>query len=184
MSIRAISNDIRFAIGHPKNFVLPGFLIYCLSIKTDQSTRDLIANMKLVAIPELIRGMRIVICDDSIVRGTQLRKMIREKLLLHGAKEAHLRIACPPLMFPCIYNQSTHTAKELAARRAIRAMEGKDTEDVGEFLGRESPKYAEMVETIARKLGVNSQLYQDLNDMASAIGRPIDSICQYCWTGR
>lgn len=151
---------------------------------SDQSTRDLIANMKLVAIPELIRGKRIVICDDSIVRGTQLRKMIKDKLLSHGAKEVHLRIACPPLMFPCIYNQSTRTAKELAARRAIRALKGKDIDNVEEFLGRESPKYAEMVETIARELGANSLMYQDLNDMSSAIGRPIDSICQYCWTGR
>ncbi len=151
---------------------------------SDQSTRDLIANMKPVAIPELIRGKRIVICDDSIVRGTQLRKMIKDKLLSHGAKEVHLRIACPPLMFPCIYNQSTRTAKELAARRAIKALEGKDIDNVEEFLGRESPKYAAMVETIARELGANSLMYQDLKDMSSSIGRPIDSICQYCWTGR
>ncbi len=151
---------------------------------TDQSTRDLIANMKLVAIPELIWGKRIVICDDSIVRGTQLRKMIKEKLVAHGAKEVHLRIACPPLMFPCIYNQSTRTTKELAARRAIRALEGEDIEDVREFLGRKSPKYAKMVETVARELGANSLMYQDLSDMASAIGRPIEKICKYCWIGQ
>jgi amidophosphoribosyltransferase len=150
---------------------------------TDQSTRDLIANMKLVAIPELIRGKRIVICDDSIVRGTQLRKMIKEKLIAHGAKEVHLRIACPPLMFPCIYNQSTRTARELAARRAIRTLEGKDIEEVGEFIGQQSPKYAKMVKTIAGELGADSLMYQDLNDMASAIGRPIDRICKFCWTG-
>jgi amidophosphoribosyltransferase len=151
---------------------------------SDQSVRDLIANMKLVAIPDLIRGKRIVMCDDSIVRGTQLRKMITDKLLAHGAKEVHLRIACPPLMFPCIYNQSTRTTKELAARRAIRALEGKDIQDVTEYLDRKSPKYEKMVATIAQELGANSLMYQGLEDMATAIGLPVDGICTHCWTGR
>jgi amidophosphoribosyltransferase len=151
---------------------------------SDQSTRDLIADMKLIAIPELIEGKRIVICDDSIVRGTQLRKMIKEKLLAHGAKEVHLRIACPPLMFPCMYNQSTRTAGELAARKAIRILIGKDAQDVSEYLDRNSPKYQKMVDTVARELGANSLMYQGLEDMASAIGRPVDKICTFCWTGR
>ncbi len=151
---------------------------------SEQSTRDLIANMKLIAIPELIQGKRIVICDDSIVRGTQLRKMIKEKLLVHGAKEVHLRIACPPLMFPCVYNQSTRTTKELAARRAIRLLEGSDIREVGEYLDRKSPKYEKMVATVARELGANSLMYQGLEDMASAIGLPIDGICKFCWTGQ
>jgi amidophosphoribosyltransferase len=151
---------------------------------SDQMTRDLIANMKLIAIPELIQGKRIVICDDSIVRGTQLRKLIKEKLVAHGAKEVHLRIACPPLMFPCIYNQSTRTAGELAARKAIRIIEGKDIQDVSEYLDRNSPKYRKMVETVARELGANSLMYQGLEDMASAIGRPVDNVCTFCWTGR
>ena len=151
---------------------------------SDQSTRDLIADMKLIAIPELIKGKRIVICDDSIVRGTQLRKMIKEKLLAHGAKEVHLRIACPPLMFPCMYNQSTRTAGELAARKAIRILTGKDVQDVSEYLDRNSPIYQKMVDTVARELGANSLMYQGLDDMASAIGRPVDKICTFCWTGR
>jgi len=151
---------------------------------SEQSVRDLIANMKLIAIPELIRGKRIVICDDSIVRGTQLRKMITEKLLVHGAREVHLRIACPPLMFPCIYNQSTRTTGELAARRAIRLLEGKDTQEVAEYLDRKSSKHIKMVETVANELGANSLMYQGLEDMAAAIGRPVDGICKYCWIGR
>jgi amidophosphoribosyltransferase len=151
---------------------------------SDQSTRDLIADMKLIAIPELIRDKRIVICDDSIVRGTQLRKMIKEKLMSNGAKEVHLRIACPPLMFPCIYNQSTRSAGELAARSAIRKIEGRDIQDILEYLDCKSPKYAKMVETIARELGANSLMYQELKDMAEAIGRPVDKICTYCWTGQ
>jgi amidophosphoribosyltransferase len=151
---------------------------------SDQSTRDLIADMKLIAIPEIIKGKRIVICDDSIVRGTQLSKMIKEKLLVHGAKEVHLRIACPPLMFPCLYNQSTRTTGELAARKAIRILEGKDIREVGEYLGRKSPKYQQMVETVTRELGANSLMYQGLDDMATAIGRPVEKICTFCWTGQ
>jgi amidophosphoribosyltransferase len=151
---------------------------------SDQSTRDLIANMKLIAIPELIRGQRIVICDDSIVRGTQLKQMIKEKMLAHGAREVHLRIACPPLMFPCIYNQSTRSIKELAARRAIRSLEGSDIQDVEEYVDQKSPKYKKMVEAVARELGASSLMYQGLEDMASAIGRPVDKICTFCWTGK
>jgi amidophosphoribosyltransferase len=151
---------------------------------TEQSTRDLIANMKLVAIPELIRDKRIVICDDSIVRGTQLRKMIKEKLVAHGAKEVHIRIACPPLMFPCIYNQSTRTTKELAARKAIRILEGEDIPNAGEYLDPKLQKHEKMVETVKRELGANSLMYQRLDDMASAIGLPIDGLCTFCWTGK
>jgi amidophosphoribosyltransferase len=151
---------------------------------SDQSVRDLIANMKLIAIPDLIRGKRIVICDDSIVRGTQLRKMIKDKLLVHGAKEVHLRIACPPLLFPCIYNQSTRTTRELAARRAIRAIEGKDITDIAEYTDRKSPKHEKMVALIAQELGADSLMYQGLEDMAAAIGLPVDKICTHCWTGR
>jgi amidophosphoribosyltransferase len=151
---------------------------------SEQSTRDLIANMKLVAIPELIRGKRIVICDDSIVRGTQLRKMIKDKLLAHGAKEVHLRIACPPLMFPCIYNQSTRTTKELAARKAIRILEGEDIQGTGAYLDNKSPTHEKMVETVARELGANSLMYQRLDDMAAAIGVPVDRLCTYCWMGK
>jgi amidophosphoribosyltransferase len=151
---------------------------------SDQSTRTLIANMKLIAIPELIRGKRIVMCDDSIVRGTQLKRLINEKLLAHGAKEVHLRIACPPLMFPCIYNQSTRSTFELAARKAIQVLESGDLGDVSPYLDRNSPQYAKMVETIRRELWADSLVYQGLEDMASAIGLPVDQICTYCWTGK
>lgn len=151
---------------------------------SEQSTRDLIANMKLVAIPELIRGKRIVICDDSIVRGTQLRKMIKEKLMAHGAKEVHLRIACPPLMFPCVYNQSTRTLKELAARKAIRILEGADIQSADAYLDNKSPAHEKMVEMVARELGANSLMYQRLDDMAAAIGLPTERLCTYCWMGK
>jgi len=93
-----------------------------------QETRDLIARMKLIPIPEIIKGKSMVFCDDSIVRGTQLKNYTIQKLLNCGAKEIHLRIACPPLMFPCKFNYSTRTLQELAARRAIQRIEGKEVE--------------------------------------------------------
>jgi amidophosphoribosyltransferase len=123
-------------------------------------------------------------CDDSIVRGTQLGKLVKEKLVAHGAREVHLRIACPPLMFPCVYNQSTRTTGELAARRGIRILEGEDIQDVTPYLDHSSPQYGKMVETITRELGANSLMYQRLEDMASAIGLPADKICTFCWTGK
>jgi amidophosphoribosyltransferase len=110
--------------------------------------------------------------------------MIKDKLLVHGAKEVHLRIACPPLLFPCIYNQSTRTTRELAARRAIRAIEGKDITDIAEYTDRKSPKHEKMVALIAQELGADSLMYQGLEDMAAAIGLPVDKICTHCWTGR
>jgi len=87
-------------------------------------------------------------------------------------------------MFPCIYNQSTRTAGELAARKAIRILEGKDLQDISGYIDQKSLKYQKMVETVAHELGANSLVYQSLEDMASAIGRSVDEICTFCWTGR
>ena len=148
-----------------------------------QTTRDRIASMKLIAIPEIIRDKRIVLCDDSIVRGTQIRRMVKEKLLVNGAREVHIRIACPPLLFPCIYNESTRTTRELAARKAIRILEGSDIPDISGYLATGSAPYRRMVAAIAQGIGAHSLLYQDLEDMAEAIGRPLEGVCTYCWTG-
>jgi len=149
-----------------------------------QEQRDLIAKMKLIPIPEIIKGKSIVFCDDSIVRGTQLKNYTIQKLLDSGAREIHLRIACPPLMFPCKFNYSTRSSHELAARRAIRALEGKDIEDVNEYLDENSPKYKKMVEWIKKDLGATTLKYQKLEDMVKAIGLPKEKLCIYCWMGR
>jgi len=149
-----------------------------------QETRDLIAKMKLIPIPEIIKDSRIVFCDDSIVRGTQLKNYTIQKLLECGTKEIHLRIACPPLMFPCKFNYSTRSINELAARRAIRAIEGKDINDVSAYLDEDSLKYKKMVEWITRDLGVTTLKYQKLCNMISAIGLPNSKLCLYCWTGK
>ncbi len=148
-----------------------------------QKTRDLIARMKLVPIKEIINGSRIVLCEDSIVRGTQLKNFTVNKLWDNGAKEVHVRPACPPLMFPCKYCLSTRSIHELAARKAIKVLEGSDVEDVSEYIDPKTEKHKAMVEWIRKDLGVTTLRYQLLDDMVKAIGLPKDRLCLYCWTG-
>lgn len=148
-----------------------------------QETRDLIAKMKLIAIKEIIEGNSIIVCEDSIVRGTQLKNFTIKKLWDGKAKEIHVRPACPPLMFPCKFNFSTRSINELAARRAIRYLEGKDIEDVSEYTDHRSPKYKKMVDWIAKDLEVTTLRYQTVEDMVKSIGLPKEKLCLYCWTG-
>jgi amidophosphoribosyltransferase len=149
-----------------------------------QDIRDRIALMKLIANEDIIKGNRIILCDDSIVRGTQLKNFTVTKLKNAGAREVHVRPACPPLMFPCIYNLSTRSIDELAARKAIRAIEGKDIDDISEYLDPNSEKYRKMIEWIAKDLDVDSLQYMLLDDMVEAIGLPREKLCTYCWTGK
>ncbi len=150
----------------------------------DQATRDMIAKMKLIPIKEVIEGNKIVVCEDSIVRGTQLKNFTIKKLWEAGAKEIHVRPACPPLMFPCRFNFSTRTTHELAARKGIRAIEGHDPEDVSEYLDCNSEKYQQMLDWIAKDLNVTTLRYQKLKDMVKAIGLPKENLCTYCWDGK
>lgn len=149
-----------------------------------QEKRDLIAKMKLIPIPEIIKGNRIIFCDDSIVRGTQLKNYTVKKLREHGARQIHLRIACPPIMFPCKFNYSTRSIQELVARKAIKALEGSDSKNLNKYISEDSKEYKKMVSWIARDLGATTLIYQKLSDMVKAIGLPKDKLCLYCWTGR
>jgi len=149
-----------------------------------QEIRDLIATMKLIPIREIIEGNRIVLCEDSIVRGTQLKNFTVKKLWECGARQIHVRPACPPLMFPCRFCLSTRTTQELAARRAIRALEGRDIEDVSEYLDYTTEKYKKMVDWLAQDLGVTTLRYQTIDDMVKAIGLPKERLCLYCWLGQ
>jgi len=108
------------------------------------------------------------------------------KLREAGAKEVHVRPACPPLMFPCRYMLSTRDKSELVTRRAIKSLEGRDLEDeeLEEYLDHGSEKYARMVEWIAKDLGLDTLQYQRLDDMVKAIGLPEDELCLYCWNGK
>ena len=148
-----------------------------------QDIRDLVATMKLSAIRDVIQGSRMVVCDDSIVRGTQLKNYTIKKLWDNGAKEIHIRPACPPLMFPCKYTFSTRSIQELASRKAIRAIEGDDSEHIEEYLDHRSEKYRKMVEWIRKDLNVTSLKYLDIEDMVEAIGIPENQLCLYCWRG-
>jgi len=149
-----------------------------------QELRNRIALMKLIANEAIANGNRIILCEDSIVRGTQLKNYTIAKLMQAGAKEIHIRPACPPLMFPCIYNLSTRNINELVARKAIKAIEGKDIEDITDYLNPTSEKYKKMIEWIAKDLGVSSLKYQLLDDMVKAIGLPKEKLCLYCWIGK
>lgn len=148
-----------------------------------QEIRDLVATMKLCAVRDVINGNRIIICDDSIVRGTQLKNLTIKKLWDNGAKEIHVRPACPPLMFPCAYASSTRTTGELAGRKAIRALEGKEIENPEEYLDVNSAKYAQMIDWIRRDINVTTLKYLSIEDMVAAIGLPADQLCLHCWRG-
>ncbi len=149
-----------------------------------QEIRDLVAEMKLIPIREVIQGKRIILCEDSIVRGTQLKNLTVQKLWENKARELHVRPACPPLMFPCKFLRATRHINELAARKAIHSLEGKNLDEIDAYLDESSPQYAAMVEWILRDLNVTTLRYQHLEDMVQAIGLPREQLCLYCWNGQ
>jgi len=153
-------------------------------IPSSQETRDRVARMKLLPVKDIIKNKRIIFCDDSIVRGTQLKNYTVQKLREAGAKEIHFRIACPPLMFPCKFNYSTRSLKELVARRAINDIEKKEVRDIKAYLKEDSKKYKKMVDWIAKDIGIDTLKYQKLDDVVRAIGLPKEQLCLYCWTGK
>jgi amidophosphoribosyltransferase len=149
-----------------------------------QDIRDLVATMKLSAIRDVIEGSRMVVCDDSIVRGTQLKNYTIRKLWDNGAREIHIRPACPPLMFPCRYASSTRSASELASHRAIHDLEGKTPVSLEAYLDHRSAGYRDMVEWIRKDMNVTSLKYLHIEEMIDAIGLPEEQLCLYCWRGR
>lgn len=155
---------------------------------TIQSKRNLIAKMKLIAVHDLIKDKSLLLIDDSIVRGTQLRETT-EFLYASGAKEVHIRPACPPLVYGCKYLNFSRSSSEmdLITRRVIAKLEG--TEDVSEdtlqqYTDPESPKYDQMVEEIRKELNFTTLRYNRLDDMLKAVGLPEDNLCTYCWNGK
>ena len=153
---------------------------------TIQSRRDMIARMKLIPVHELIEGNRLLLIDDSIVRGTQLRETT-QFLYDAGAKEVHVRPACPPIMFGCKYiNFSRSTSEmELIARRVISKEEGENVERavLEDYANPDSDRYRLMVEKIRDQLGFTSLAYNRLDDMLEACGIERDKLCTYCWSG-
>jgi len=164
---------VKYNPGYGRSYTLPA-----------QATRDLIAKMKLIPIREIIQGQRIVVCDDSLVRGTQLKNFTIKKLMQNGAKEVHVRLACPPLLYPCKFIYSTRDIHELAARRVIARIEGGDIQDLSQYIDHTSAKHKKMIELIAEEIGVTTLKYQTVDDMVAAIGLPREKLCLYCWTGQ
>ena len=154
---------------------------------TMQSKRDLIAKMKLIPVNELINGKKLLLIDDSIVRGTQLRETT-EFLYESGAKEVHVRPACPPIMFGCKFiNFSRATSDmELIARRIIAEEEGENVDRVilDDYANPDSARYAAMLENMREKMNFTTLSFTRLDDMVKATGHPVDHLCTYCWTGK
>ncbi|MDY7011123.1 MAG: amidophosphoribosyltransferase [Planctomycetota bacterium] len=150
----------------------------------DQSVRDLVAKMKLIPVRELIEGKRLLFCEDSIVRGTQLKDTI-QRLYDSGAREVHMRPACPPLVYGCKFLNFSRSKSEmdLAARRAIKEIEGQADEGLEEYARPGSGKYCMMLEKIRERMNLTSLKYQTLENLIEAIGLPREKVCTYCWNG-
>lgn len=150
----------------------------------DQEVRNLVARMKLIPVPDLVQNRRLLFCDDSIVRGTQLADTI-QRLYEAGANEIHMRPACPPLIFGCKYLNFSRSKSEhdLAGRRALRELEGGEDNALEEYADPESDRHAAMVDRIRRLLRLTTLKYQRLDDLVNAIGLPKDNLCTYCWDG-
>ncbi len=150
----------------------------------NQEMRNLVARMKLIPNRALVEDKKIALLDDSIVRGTQLQDNV-QALMKMGAKEVHVRPACPTLVFPCEFlNFSTsRSTLDLAGRKAIMDIEGKEDKNLEEYANPDSPKCKLMVEKIREKMNVSSLQFQRLDDLVNAIGLPKEKLCTHCWDG-
>ncbi|MCK4465659.1 MAG: amidophosphoribosyltransferase [Bacteroidales bacterium] len=185
-------SGIGHAIGYAKKRGIPYMRPYVKYTPTwprsfmpsNQEVRDLVAKMKLIPIRELIEKKKLVFCDDSIVRGTQLKDNVQ---IFHdfGVKEIHMRIACPPLCFPCKFLNfsASRSALELAARKAIYEIEGTDDKNLEEYVQSGSGKNKEMIECIRKRLKLTTLKYQQLNDLVNAVGLPKERLCTHCYDG-
>jgi len=185
-------SGIGHAIGYAKKRGIPYMRPYVKYTPTwprsfmpsSQEVRDLVAKMKLIPIRELIEKKKLVFCDDSIVRGTQLKDNVQ---IFHdfGVKEIHMRIACPPLCFPCEFLNfsASRSALELAARKAIYEIEGTDDKNLEEYVQSGSEKNKEMIECIRKRLKLTTLKYQQLNDLVNAVGLAKERLCTHCYDG-
>jgi amidophosphoribosyltransferase len=150
----------------------------------EQRVRDLVARMKLIPIREIIQGKRLLFCEDSIVRGTQLRDTIH-RLYEYGAREVHMRAACPPLIHGCKFLNFSRSKSELelAARKAIQEIEPDAHPHLAEYADAASDRHAAMLDRVRQQLGLTTLRYQRLDDLVAAVGLPKCQLCTYCWDG-
>ena len=152
----------------------------------NQEVRNRVAKMKQVPVPELIDGKKLLLVDDSIVRGTQLRETV-DFLYNSGAREVHMRSACPPIMFGCKYLSFSRSNSdyELIARRKIRELEGEEGEEhIAEYADGQSERGKCLLRSICEEMGFDSLGFQSLDGMLEAIGIDRNMVCTYCWNGR
>ncbi len=150
----------------------------------NQSMRDLVAKMKLIPNNSILREKKLVFCDDSIVRGTQLRDNVKH-LYDYGAKEVHVRISCPPLIFPCEFLNfsASRSPLELISRRYILMKEGAHDKNIGKYVQNTSTEYSEMVDYIRKELNLASLKFNSIDHLLNAINLPKDRICTHCFDG-
>ncbi len=150
----------------------------------EQSLRNLVAKMKLIPVPRLIEGKRLLFCDDSIVRGTQLRENVKV-LFDFGAREVHMRPACPTLIFPCEYLNfsASRSTLDLIGRSVIKELEGAEDKYLDQYATAGSEKNLAMVEIIRQRLQLTTLRYQRLEDLVAAIGLPKEKLCTHCFDG-
>ncbi|MBC35280.1 MAG: amidophosphoribosyltransferase [Bacteroidetes bacterium] len=150
----------------------------------NQDMRNLVAKMKLIPNKAFVEDKKFALLDDSIVRGTQLQDNVQD-LVRMGAKEVHVRPAYPTLVFPCEFLNfsSSRSTLDLAGRKAIKEIEGKEDAHLDEYANPDSPKCAAMIEKIRAKMDVTSLQFQRLDDLVEAIGLPKEKLCTHCWDG-
>ena len=150
----------------------------------NQEVRNLVAKMKLIPVKKLIEGKKIAFCDDSIVRGTQFKDNVGI-LFEYGAKEIHVRPACPTLIFPCDFLNFSRSRStlDLAGRKAILDLEGAHDKHLDEYATPGTDRYYAMIEKIRERIGVTTLQYQKLDDLIEAIGLPKERLCTHCWDG-
>jgi amidophosphoribosyltransferase len=150
----------------------------------NQSVRKLVAKMKLIPNKQLLKNSRVIFCDDSIVRGTQLQDNV-EALYRYGAKEVHMRISCPPLIYPCKFLNfaSKNSDLDLITRRIIKEFEGDHNKNLEKYKTTDSPEYNRLVEKIRSTFDLSSLKFSTIEDLVEAIGLPKDQICTHCFDG-
>ena len=150
----------------------------------NQSQREHVAKMKLIPNRSVLKGKRVIFCDDSIVRGTQLRDNVK-MLYEYGAEKVHVRISCPPLLYGCPFLNfsASKTELELITRRVVKQFEGDSIENLPQYCDPTSEKYAAMVEEIRSHLGVDSLKFNTIDILEKAIGLPKCELCTHCFDG-
>ncbi|MEG2066315.1 MAG: amidophosphoribosyltransferase [Tannerellaceae bacterium] len=150
----------------------------------NQSVRDLVAKMKLIPNRQLLCDKRVIFCDDSIVRGTQLRDNVNI-LYGYGAREVHMRIGCPPILHACPFLgfSASKSAMELIARRIIEELEGDNTKDLDKYATTGTEQYNRLVEAIRAKLNITTLKFNTVEDLIASIGLPKECVCTHCYNG-